>query len=105
MAKVIFVYEGISTEIQCSKDDKIKDICNIFNNYVNLKSTVSYLYDGCKLDLELPFKEYLKNNNIMKILVIKNPEEQILDISKFDIINKIISSIKEQNDYLDELKQ
>jgi len=33
--KVIFTLDGVDVSIQCSKEDKIKDICQRFANKVN----------------------------------------------------------------------
>ena len=105
MAKVIFVYEGISTEIQCSKEEKMSDICNNFKQKRNIDSPITYLYKGNIMDLDLSFKDYQKNEQTMKIIVVKNEEEGNKNNSNNDIISNIISSINNQNDYIDELKQ
>lgn len=105
MSKINFVYEGISTEIQCSKDDKMKDICNNFKNKINLQSSVVYLSGGKILNLNLKYKDYQKNDQTMKIYVIKNEEEENQNNQKSDSINNIISAVIGQNDYINELRQ
>ena len=75
MSKIIFVYEGISTEIKCSKNEKMKDICYNFRNKINLQSSVVYLSEGKILNLDLKYKDYQKNDQKMKIYVNKNEEE------------------------------
>ena len=44
-ANVIFTLDGVDVTIQCSKEDKIKDICQKFGNKVqkNLNSLFFYM--------------------------------------------------------------
>ena len=61
MSKIIFTFEGNKIEMQCSNEDKMKDICiklaiKIDKNINNLY----FLYDGNIINLELKYKE--RNN-------------------------------------------
>ena len=95
MATIAFIYEGISTIIQCSKEQKMKYICNKFCNKINVNiNNLLFLYGGTQLNMEKKFEEYSKENTI-KILVYKNENEvcptygKLLDNEKVD--NLILS--------------
>ena len=112
-ASVIFSFEGKDILIQCSKEDKMKDICQKYANKIqrNINSLV-FLYSGNQLNFQLCFKDQAnsidKERNEMKILVYKNEDdelscpkcgekinlnsEKINDIKSF--INNINDSIK-----------
>ena len=57
-ALVLFYLEGTIIRIQCSIEDKMKDICQKFSNKMN-KNLNSYyfLYGGNPLNFQLRFKE------------------------------------------------
>ena len=71
MEKIIFIYNGKSTTIQCQKDEYLKDICQKFASKVNAElSKIYFLYGGKVLDINQTFNNiYDKNYNIIKILV------------------------------------
>ena len=77
-AKIIFNFEGSDITIQCSTEDKIKDICQKFATKIesNINSLL-FLYGGNQINMELKFKEQAKNNNEMKVLVYKNENDDI----------------------------
>ena len=52
--KVIFTLDGVDVSIQCSKEDKIKDICQKFANKVdkNLNSLL-FLYGGNQFSFQV----------------------------------------------------
>ena len=56
--KVIFTLDGVDLHIQCSKEDKMKDICQGFANKVekNINSLI-FLYGGNQLNFLLSFKD------------------------------------------------
>ena len=90
MATIIFIFEGISTSIQCSKEQKMKDICNKYCNKINANiSEIIFLYEGAKLNMNKKFEEYSKENT-MKILVFRSENEicpkcgKLLDNKKLD---------------------
>ena len=74
MSKVIFIYIGKKIEIQCQKEEKMKDICRRFANKVGEKFIdFCFLYNGKKLDLNSTFKQtksFLDFNSIT-VLAIK----------------------------------
>ena len=72
-AKVIFTYEGIDETIDCSKEDKMKDICQKYSSKieVNLDSLL-FLYGGKQLNFESSFEDQA---NEMRIIVVKKGDE------------------------------
>ena len=111
MATIVFIYEGISTIIQCSKEQKIKYICDKYCNKININiNSLLFLFGGTKLNMDKKFEEYSKENT-MKILVYKNENEvcqkcgKLLDNKKIDNlilsnnnINSILFGLKSQID-------
>ena len=79
-ASVIFTFEGINVKIQCSTNDKMKDICQKYANKIerNVNSLV-FLYGGSNLNFQLSFKEQAniidRERNEMSILVYKNEND------------------------------
>ena len=81
-ASVIFSFEGKDILIQCSKEDKMKDICQKFANKIgkNINSLI-FLYGGNQLDFQLCFKDLInfldKEKNEMNVLVYKNENDEL----------------------------
>ena len=81
-AKVIFTYEGIDETIDCSKEDKMKDICQKYSSKIesNLDSLL-FLYGGNQLNLESSFENQAnsidKSENKMIISVFKKEESDL----------------------------
>ena len=82
-ATVKFILESSEIIIiQCSKEDKMKDICNKFSlkTNINLNSYI-FLYGGKLLNFESSFKDQANsidnNNGEMSILVYKNENEEL----------------------------
>ena len=79
-ASVEYTFEGKVVKIQCSRDDKMKDICEKYSNKIgrNVNSLV-FLYGGSHLNFELSFKAQAniidKERNEMSVLVYKNEDE------------------------------
>ena len=75
-ANVIFTLDGVDVTIQCSKEDKIKDICQKFANKVqkNINSLL-FLYGGNQLNFLASFKDLAKDKNEIKVLVYTNEDE------------------------------
>ena len=78
MASINFTYNGISTTIQCNKDEKMRDIFDKFVSKTNLDiNKIQFLYGGNIINnsSELTFIEQANSNdkerNIMNILVYK----------------------------------
>ena len=58
MASVIFIYENKKTKLLCKKEDKMKDICNLFLSRYNINNnSVYFIYNGNILNLDLTFYE------------------------------------------------
>jgi len=72
--KVIFELDGNNLIIQCSSQDKMKDICQKYATKINKnKDSILFLYEGNKINFELTFSNQAnsidRNNGEMKILV------------------------------------
>lgn len=72
MAKVDFLYNGDTIEIQCKVEDKMEDIVEQFlNKFQKDKDSVCFLYSGNILDIDLTFLESAnkldKERKIMKV--------------------------------------
>ena len=72
-AHVIFTLKDLNFPFQCSKDDKLGDICKKFAILVNKNfDSFIFLYEGSKVNLQLSFDEqatpFDRNNNEMKVL-------------------------------------
>ena len=76
-ANIIFNFEGIDVTIQCSKNEKMKDICQKYVKRIdkNINSFI-FLYGGNQLNFNSNFNQQAnkldKERNIMEILVYKN---------------------------------
>ena len=47
MSKIIFSYEGKETLIQCTKEDKMKDICNKLSSKIEINiNLLDFIYNG-----------------------------------------------------------
>ena len=58
--EIEFIYDGISTIIQCNSNEKMKNICRKFKEKVGIDKNrkVFYSYDGkVGIDEELAFRE------------------------------------------------
>ena len=80
MAKAFFLFNGKELEIQCTKEDKMKDICNRFAIKIDTNiNSLLFIYGGNKINYELTFKQQANsmdnNTNLMKILVYKNDND------------------------------
>ena len=111
MATTVYIFNGISTSIQCSKNQKMKEICDKFCSKINTNiNSLVFLYGGNKLDLDKKYEDYTKENKIT-ILVYKNENEvcpkcgKLIDSKKIDNlilsnnnINSTLIGIKNQID-------
>jgi len=92
MASVIFNLDGKEVTIQCSRDEKMKDICNKFATkaMINIDSLL-FVYGGNQINFELTFNDQSnsldKERNTMNILVDKKDEEVIKCSKCGEIIN------------------
>jgi len=88
MMHVYFNFMTCDYKFEINKDDNIKDICRKFEAAHQINSEKSiYLYEGEVLDLEKKFKDYIKNNNEMRILV---QDMTTIFINKKIVPNEII---------------
>ena len=90
-ANVIFTLDGVKLTIQCTTEDKMKDICKSYS--ININKNMNYLlflYKGNKVNFDLSFKEQAnytdRNNNQMKILVSECDKKNNLNSEKLDEI-------------------
>ena len=77
MAKVIFNYKGIQTEIQCNLNEKIEELYKKYGNKIGIDiSKVFFIYNGNKINDNIILNEIIneedKRRNIMNILVNEN---------------------------------
>ena len=118
-ANIIFNLDGVDIQISCSKEDKIRDICQKFALKIGKNlARFNFLYNGNILNFELSFKNQANrldnSRNIMKVLVYTiegsviyfNNNNQNNDINNFQNKNVIrgildikLSEIK--NNYVD----
>ena len=114
MSKVIFNFDGVDVEIQCIKEEKMKEICQRYVNKINKNiNTLIFLYGGEQLDFDLSFNEQAnmidKERNIMKVLVYKNKDNEYIcpkcgEKIKLNIKDDIILSINNINDVINSIK-
>ena len=79
-ANVLFTLDGCDLIIQCSKEDKMRDICQKCATKVNENiNSLVFLYGGDRINFEWKFKEQANSldndNNKMSILVYKSENE------------------------------
>ena len=107
-ASVIFSFEGENILIQCSKEDKMKDICQKYSNKIKKNiNTLVFLYGGNQLNFNLKLKDVItdKEINEIKVLVYSNESDEFIcpkcgEKIKFNTekINDIKSFINNIND-------
>ena len=78
-AKVVFSSDGVDLTIQCTLEEKMKDICQKYATQINKDiNSFDFLYEGNQLNLELSFKDQAnendRNNKEMKISVYNKKE-------------------------------
>ena len=81
MATVVFTFEGETVKIQCSRDAKMRDICNKYAAKINKNlDSLLFLYSGVQMDFELTFEEHIniidKGRGEMNVLVENLGEEE-----------------------------
>ena len=103
--KVIFIFEGVELTIQCTPEDKIRDICQKLSFKIKANfNLLVFLYGGKSMNMDLSFKEHAnsldKSNNIMRVLVYKKDVDDFICPHcgekikiKTEKIDEIISSI------------
>ena len=88
MAKVIFMFKGIQTTIQCLKEDKMESICKKFTTKVDQDiNTLCFIYNGTQINLKLSFEQQANNldkdSNSMNVLVDE------IDQDKINVLNVV----------------
>ena len=101
MAEAKFTFEGQDIIIQCTKNQKMRDICTNLSNKINVGlNSLVFLYGGDQLNLDKTFQELTKENRI-SIIVYKYENEEKCPkcgiILNNEIINEIISSNNKVN--------
>ena len=75
-AKVIFNLEGVDVSMQCSTEDRMKDICQKFATKVQKSfNSLVFLYGGSQLDFNLKVRE--QDNSLDKERKEKKRNENI----------------------------
>ena len=71
-----FTLDGCEIIIQCSKEDKMKDICQKYANKIQKNiNTLIFLYGGNQLNFLSSFKDLAKDKNEIKVLVYTNEDD------------------------------
>ena len=114
--KIIFTFNGAEITIQCTPEDKIRDICQKLSIKIDTDvNSLIFLYGGIKLNMDLKFKEqansFDRSNNVMRVLVYKEDADDFicphcgekikLNTEKID---EIISSNNNIKDTIDGIK-
>lgn len=107
--KVIFIFDGISSTVQCLKEDKMKDICQEFAKKEGKNiDFFLFLYEGNKVNFELSFNEQAnsgdRNNNQMNISVYKNESYNLINSEFGGFLDNIFLSNKKIQEIMDEVK-
>ena len=101
-ANVIFTLDSVNVTVQCSPEDKMRDICHKYGTKIEIDSnSLLFLYGGNQLNMDLRFKEQAnsidKTNKEMKVLVYKIEHDGLIcpkcgekiEINKEKIDNKV----------------
>ena len=99
-AKIIFTLDGVNSIIQCSTENKMKEICQNYATKINKKiDTLLFLYEGNQINFEQTFINQAisidKNNNEMKISVYKK-DKLLNNLLDLDIQTNIINNKENQ---------
>ena len=112
MAKVIFTYEGIDETIDCSKEDKMKDICQKYSSKIEVNTTLPSLnrHNSTKLAYFLmkefdkgdksfykPYIDLILSNDYLNFPAFWNKED-IIELNDHEVNDKI-------SNYKDEINQ
>ena len=115
MAKAIFLFNSKELAIQCTKEDKMKHICNRFAIKIDINiNSLLFIYGGNKINYELTFKQLANSMdndiNQIKILVYKSENDEFKckkcgETIHLDVLNNIIKINNEQKDTFIEMKE
>ena len=115
-ANAIFTLDGSNYIIQCSKEDKMRDICQKYAIKMNINmNSLIFLYGGSQINFELCFKDQVnlidKEKNIISILVYRKEIDEFIcpkcgEKVKLDTktIDEIIISNNNIKDAIDGIK-
>ena len=114
--KIIFSLDGIDSLVQCTKEEKLKDICLKYATKLDKKlSSLLFLYVGKPIDFDLNFTQLAnqedKIRNEMKISVYKNESNGFIspayDKEKINEIlvsnNNIRNTLNEMNSMIENI--
>ena len=66
--EILLYYNGIILKVECKKEKKMKEICNIFKSEMNLlNANLYFLYEGNEINQELALTEQLNDSDLGKI--------------------------------------
>jgi len=78
MIQINFIYKGKNIPIQCTKNEKMKEIFSNFEIKAKIENSSSYyLYNGNKLDNEIKIEEIIGNNDINNINILVNSIDEM----------------------------
>ena len=82
-ANIIFILDNKEERIQCSQEDKMRDICIKYVTKINSNlNSLLFIYEGNQLNFDLKFKEQANskdiNNNEMKVFVYKKEDDGLI---------------------------
>ena len=64
MANVVFIFNTLSTTIQCKKEELMKIICLKFSSIINIEfAKLFFLYKGREINYNLTFNEQAKEDD------------------------------------------
>jgi len=75
--RALFTFNGEEVKVQCSKEDKMENICQKFAAKINKNmNSLIFLYGGKQLNLDLTYEKSINSinagNNNMNIIVFEN---------------------------------
>ena len=82
-ANALFTLDGCDLIIQCSKEDKMRDICQKYATKVNENlNSLLFLYGGGRINFELKFNT-VSLSTIVFVNTSQNVREPSEDLTKF----------------------
>jgi len=102
MSKIIFNYDGKDVVIQCSFDEKMKDIYQKYcsKQYIDI-TKVYFVYNGNIIDEETICNKIIneedRNRNAMNILVNDNDDETIIKKILFNQKKLYVLNVKKMH--------
>ena len=105
----VFTLNGENLTIQCSTEDKLKDICQKYSTQIKEKmNTLLFLYKENQVNFDLSFKEQAndvdRNNHEMKISVYKYICPECNEKNIVEKLDKIILNNNKIEDSINDIK-